>query len=410
MRRALGYKLRGEGRLLADFVGYLRTGRGVSTVTTEPLAVAWTTTVPAGRLSGAAHARGPRFRPLPACARPEHARSRQRTCSPRGKYRPVPYIYSEAETLALMAAARSLQPPLRAATFETLIGLLAATGMRVSEATALDRDDVHWPVPGLDGAGVEVRQVPRGLVAQQHPRRPSVVTPSQRDRLCPRPLAPSFFVSTRGTRLLHVTVHPGFRRARTPGGPRRHLGAAQPKLHGFRHSFAVYTLTGLASRRRGRRRSPAGAVDLSRPRRAPSNILVFHGRPRAARLGRGTPRGRFRGPRMSELAPTLERYFTERLIAQKGASAHTISAYADTFRLLLAFARERTGKAPCRPRLLRHRRRRSSGRSWTTSNTAATTACAPATPGLPPCTRFSASQPCGTPSTPALSAGARHPH
>ena len=49
---------------------------------------------------------------------------------------------------------------------------------------------------------------------------------------------------------------------------------------------------------------------------------------------------------MSELAPTLERYFTERLIAQKGASAHTISAYADTFRLLLAFAQERTGKAP----------------------------------------------------------------
>jgi integrase/recombinase XerD len=49
---------------------------------------------------------------------------------------------------------------------------------------------------------------------------------------------------------------------------------------------------------------------------------------------------------MSALAPTLERYFTERLIAQKGASAHTVAAYADTFRLLLAFAQDRTGKAP----------------------------------------------------------------
>ena len=49
---------------------------------------------------------------------------------------------------------------------------------------------------------------------------------------------------------------------------------------------------------------------------------------------------------MTVLAPTLERYFTERLVAQKGASAHTIAAYADTFRLLLAFAQERTGKAP----------------------------------------------------------------
>ena len=49
---------------------------------------------------------------------------------------------------------------------------------------------------------------------------------------------------------------------------------------------------------------------------------------------------------MTVLAPTLERYFTERLISQKGASAHTVAAYADTFRLLLAFAQERTGKAP----------------------------------------------------------------
>ena len=49
---------------------------------------------------------------------------------------------------------------------------------------------------------------------------------------------------------------------------------------------------------------------------------------------------------MTVLAPTLERYFTERLIAQKGASAHTVAAYADTFRLLLAFAQDRTGKAP----------------------------------------------------------------
>jgi integrase/recombinase XerD len=49
---------------------------------------------------------------------------------------------------------------------------------------------------------------------------------------------------------------------------------------------------------------------------------------------------------MSALAPTLERYFTERLVAQKGASAHTVAAYADTFRLLLGFAQERVGKAP----------------------------------------------------------------
>ena len=50
---------------------------------------------------------------------------------------------------------------------------------------------------------------------------------------------------------------------------------------------------------------------------------------------------------MSALAPTLEGFFTQRLINQKRASAHTIGAYRDTFRLLLEFASGRTGKAPC---------------------------------------------------------------
>lgn len=49
---------------------------------------------------------------------------------------------------------------------------------------------------------------------------------------------------------------------------------------------------------------------------------------------------------MSTLAPTLQGFFTERLVGQRGASPNTIAAYRDTFRLLLAFAAERTGKQP----------------------------------------------------------------
>ncbi|MFQ5745063.1 MAG: tyrosine-type recombinase/integrase [Acidobacteriota bacterium] len=49
---------------------------------------------------------------------------------------------------------------------------------------------------------------------------------------------------------------------------------------------------------------------------------------------------------MSKLAPTMEGFFTERLIAQRRASRHTVASYRDTFRLLMAFAREKTGKAP----------------------------------------------------------------
>jgi integrase/recombinase XerD len=49
---------------------------------------------------------------------------------------------------------------------------------------------------------------------------------------------------------------------------------------------------------------------------------------------------------MSLLAPTLQAFFTDRLIGQKRASAHTIAAYRDTIRLLLAFAAEHTARAP----------------------------------------------------------------
>ncbi len=50
---------------------------------------------------------------------------------------------------------------------------------------------------------------------------------------------------------------------------------------------------------------------------------------------------------MTAMAPTLEAFLTERLMAQRGASPNTVASYRDTFRLLLRFAAERTGKRPC---------------------------------------------------------------
>ena len=51
---------------------------------------------------------------------------------------------------------------------------------------------------------------------------------------------------------------------------------------------------------------------------------------------------------MSSLAPILEAFFTDRLLTQRRASPHTVASYRDTFRLLLVFAQQRTGKAPSR--------------------------------------------------------------
>jgi site-specific recombinase XerC len=51
---------------------------------------------------------------------------------------------------------------------------------------------------------------------------------------------------------------------------------------------------------------------------------------------------------MSSLAPTLQAYFTDRLLSQRRVSPNTIASYRDTFRLLLAFAQEKTGTPPAR--------------------------------------------------------------
>jgi len=49
---------------------------------------------------------------------------------------------------------------------------------------------------------------------------------------------------------------------------------------------------------------------------------------------------------MTALAPTLEAFFTDRLIRQRQVSTHSVIAYRDTFRLLLGFVQTRTGRAP----------------------------------------------------------------
>jgi len=51
---------------------------------------------------------------------------------------------------------------------------------------------------------------------------------------------------------------------------------------------------------------------------------------------------------MTALAPVLQGFFTDRLARQRHASPHTVAAYRDTLRLLVGFARTRTGKAPSR--------------------------------------------------------------
>ena len=117
---------------------------GQRTITTESRAAVGTA---AGerllRLPGSADARRPRLRPLPARARPR-LRDPAADLLPASKHRPSALHLHRRGDHRADDGGRQLRPPLRAATSETLIGLLACTGLRIGEAFALDRDDIDW--------------------------------------------------------------------------------------------------------------------------------------------------------------------------------------------------------------------------------------------------------------------------
>ena len=159
---------------------------------------------------------------------------------PAGKHRPTPYIYTTKEISALMTAARQLAPPLRAATLETLIGLLTATGMRLGEAMALDRRDVDWSNQRLSVLDSKFGKS-RELLLHPSTMEALHAYAARRDKLSPNPAAPSFFVSSRGVRLTHSTIYPAFHELLSQtsldkGAPGR------PRVHDLRHTFAVNTL------------------------------------------------------------------------------------------------------------------------------------------------------------------------
>lgn len=102
----------------------------------------------------------------------------------------------------LLEQARALRPPLRAASYEALFGLLAVTGMRVGEAVALERSDVD-----LDAGVITIRaQTAKLERARLVPLHPTTVAALERyartrARLCPRPRSAASFLSAAGTGL-----------------------------------------------------------------------------------------------------------------------------------------------------------------------------------------------------------------
>ncbi len=242
IRRALGFKLARAELLLAQFLGHL-DAIGADTITTDN-ALGWAM-LPA---NGSASWWGQRLSVVRAFARHLHAIDPAHEVPPAGllpdrSHRAVPYLYSDADIAALMTAARQLHSPVRAATFETLVGLLAVSGLRIGEALRLDRDDVD-----LDDGVLHVRQT-KFNKSRQVPLHPSTVNAlivyvRRRDELCPRPRDPSFFVSAAGTRVLYCNFHLGWLDLVRRAGLQPRSASCRPRPHDARHSFAVRTLLG----------------------------------------------------------------------------------------------------------------------------------------------------------------------
>ena len=161
--------------------------------------------------------------------------------------RRMPHIYTGAEIAALMAAARRLGPPgaVRGETLATLIGLLAATGLRVSEALGLDLDDVT-----ADGLVIRETKFRKSRLVPLHPSAraalDSYIRRSRRDQRA----GDALFIGDHGRRPSYVTLYALFLRIARETGLRGLPGEKGPRLHDLRHTFAVRSLEGCGGDRR----------------------------------------------------------------------------------------------------------------------------------------------------------------
>ena len=239
LRRALGFILAETSRMLHKFVAYAER-EGASFITTD-LALRW--------------AVQPHWQPPQWASYLSMVRRFARYVStydtrteippfgllPYRARRMQPYLYTDEELAHLIGAARKLPSPLglRAATYATLFGLLAVTGMRVSEPVGLDRDDVdlNWGILTIRRTKFgKSRIIPLHASTREALRQYA----NLRDRVFPG--TRSFFVAEHGGRLNANIVQRTFVRLSRQIGLRGPTDSHGPRLHDLRHRFAVETL------------------------------------------------------------------------------------------------------------------------------------------------------------------------
>lgn len=243
-RRGLGFKLAAAGKALDGFVGWMEEA-GEPTIRGD-LATAW-----ASRFSGSTVLEYLNYVRQFA----EHVAWFDPATEvpilderPYGAHRPRPLIFTSEQIDALLAAAGRLTPQVRAASWQTLLGLLTVTGMRISEARNLNDGDLTLDESG-DGNGwarVTDTKFGKSRLVPLHESAMTAIRRYQRlrDRTFPVPKTAAVFVARRGSRIARSTAGNTFREIREAAGLTGGPTEPAARLHDFRHSFATTTLIG----------------------------------------------------------------------------------------------------------------------------------------------------------------------
>lgn len=241
MRRTLGFKLTSQGRLLMEFISFCEQ-RGLEHVRSDA-AICWATNPPNGGQDRVYHAR--RLMVVRSFARHLAAIDPATQIPPPDvlsyHYRRVtPHVFTTQQIQALMGAADGLRPAMRAATWRMLLGLLAVTGMRISEACNLNVDDID------QGGAVRIvnSKFNKSRQVWLHPTTLDALAVYRRQRqiLCPSSTGPALLINSYGSRLKPDTAPHIFAQLVDAAGIVARPGQRRPRLHDIRHSVAVWTL------------------------------------------------------------------------------------------------------------------------------------------------------------------------
>jgi integrase/recombinase XerD len=238
LRRSVGYRLEDHGRVLPDFVRYAQA-KGETTVHTDT-AVAWA----AGAMSDGQ--RGRRLSMVRGFARYLAAFDPANEIPPRGLQpnapaRSAPHIYSPEEIARLMRLACELEPASFGATMQTLIGLMATTGLRTGETRRLDREHVdvaRAQVTVWHSKSGRSRRIP----LHESTAKALADYAALRDRCHPQPSTEAFFLDRTGARLTSPVLSRAFRELRRRASIATAPGQGPAVLGDLRHTCAVSTL------------------------------------------------------------------------------------------------------------------------------------------------------------------------